>query len=141
VAVETTITGRCGCGQVRYAAQSKPRTAIICQCRDCQFGTGTGHSCLLMMSVDMVSLSGPLTIYHSTADSGRTVERQFCSICGSPIAYRSAAFANAIFLTAGSLDDPSIFEPSMVVYAASAPPWDAVDPQLKKFEHMASRPG
>lgn len=134
--MEQPITGRCGCGSVRYTARTKPQAALVCQCRDCQFDSGTGHSCHIMMRISDVNLSGPLTTYRSTAESGNAVERQFCSVCGSSIVYRSAAFAHSVFVTAGSLDDPSIFAPSMVVYTDSAQPWDTVDPQLKRFNRM-----
>lgn len=139
--MERPITGRCGCGSVRYVARTSPVTALVCQCRDCQYDSGTGHSCHVMLPARDVSLSGPLATWRSMADSGNPVERQFCSICGSPIAYSSAAFARCIFLTAGSLDDPSIFAPSMVVYTASAQPWDTVDPRLKRFDRMPPLPG
>ena len=135
-----TITGRCGCGQVRYSASATPQTALYCQCRDCQFDSGTGHACHVMLPKDSLSVSGPLTSYRSVADSGNPVERQFCSMCGSSIIYRSAAFANSVFVTAGSLDDPAIFAPQMVLYIASAQPWDRIDPALKRFDRMPPLP-
>lgn len=130
------ITGRCGCGSVRYAADAKPQTALICQCRDCQFDSGTGHSCHVMLPVSAVRLSGQLSTYRSTADSGNAVQRRFCTVCGSPVAYLSDAFPHSIFVTAGTLDDPSVFAPVMVVYTDSAQPWDMVDPRLKRFDRM-----
>jgi hypothetical protein len=126
---------------VRYTADAEPEMALICQCRDCQFDSGTGHSCHLMLPLRAVHLSGPLSSYHSTADSGTAVERRFCSVCGSPIAYRTDALPSSIFVTAGTLDDPSMFVPAMVVYTESAQPWDAVDPRLRRFERMPPLPG
>ena len=134
--MEGPITGQCGCGAVRYRALAEPQMALICQCRDCQFDSGTGHSCHLMLPAKAVSFSGSLTTYHSTANSGNAVERRFCPTCGSPISYWSAAFANSVFVTAGSLDDPTIFKPAMIVYTASAQPWDTVDARLAKYDRM-----
>lgn len=139
--MEQEITGRCGCGNVRYAARTRPQSALICQCRDCQFDSGTGHSCHVMLRESDIAVSGPMTTYRSIADSGNAVERQFCPICGSPVTYRSTAFANSVFVTAGSLDDPTIFAPSMVVYTESAQPWDTVDPRLQRFDRMPPLPG
>jgi hypothetical protein len=41
-------------------------------------------------------------------------------------------------ITAGSLDDPSWFRPSMDLYTTSAQPWDYMDPDLPKFAKMPS---
>jgi hypothetical protein len=43
-----------------------------------------------------------------------------------------------ISITAGSLDNPSEFEPSMDIYTASAQPWDYMNPDLPKFTKLPS---
>lgn len=134
--MEKPITGGCACRAVRYSVDARPQTALICQCRDCQYDSGAGHSCHVMVPMKAVSFSGEATTYRSMADSGNAVERRFCPVCGASIAYRSEAFPMSIFVTAGSLDDPTIFAPAMVVYTDSAQPWDAIDPRLKRFERM-----
>jgi hypothetical protein len=130
------IEGGCGCGQVRYASSSEPLTSLYCQCRDCQRDSGTGHSCHVMLPEVSFALTGVLKIFHSTADSGNPIKRGFCPECGSSITYGSSAFPGAIFVTAGSLDDPSWFKPVMISYASSAQPWDRLDPALPRYEEM-----
>jgi hypothetical protein len=39
-------------------------------------------------------------------------------------------------ITAGSLDDPSIFKPGMDIYTSSAQPWDQMNSALPKFPKM-----
>lgn len=130
------VTGGCACGKVRYAADARPITALYCQCRDCQYDSGGGHSCHVMLPQAALDVSGALTSYWSSADSGNAVCRQFCPVCGSPITYGSAAFFGSIFVTAGSLDDPRLFVPVMVVFTQSAAPWDVIDPGLRRFSGM-----
>lgn len=134
--MERPITGGCACRAVRYSVGARPQTALICQCRDCQYDSGTGHSCHVMVPMKAVTFSGELTTYRSMADSGSAVERRFCPVCGSSVVYRSAALPASIFVTAGSLDDPTIFAPAMVVYTESAQPWDVIDPRLRRFDRM-----
>jgi hypothetical protein len=39
-------------------------------------------------------------------------------------------------VTAGTLDDTSVFEPQMVVYTKARPTWDIIDSGLPEFEGM-----
>jgi hypothetical protein len=83
-----------------------------------------------------LSVSGELRHYDTTAESGNVSTRGFCPICGSPILFKTSGFADLIFLTAGSLDDPNLFEPGMVVFTDSAQSWDHIDPALRRSPRM-----
>lgn len=102
------LTGGCLCGGVRYECAAEPMLQGHCQCRDCQKGTGTGHSSHFGMPAGALKLSGELRAYETTADSGRVATRAFCPNCGSPILFRTSALPDVVFLTAGSLDDPAL---------------------------------
>ena len=39
-------------------------------------------------------------------------------------------------IMAGSLDDPSWFQPTMEIFTASAQPWDFMNPNLPRFPNM-----
>jgi hypothetical protein len=47
-----------------------------------------------------------------------------------------AAMPELFTIHAGSLDTPELFHPSVVTYNVRALEWDAIDPQLAKFEKM-----
>ena len=89
--------------------------------------------------VELIAVGADGKVY--VADSGNAVFRGFCGECGSSILYGSAAFPSAVFVTAGSLDDPSWFKPTMVVYASSAQPWDHIEASLRRFDEMPPLPG
>jgi hypothetical protein len=130
------ISGGCFCRAVRYRSSVRPLDALICQCRDCQYDSGSGHSCHVMLPRRSLVITGSIKLFDGVADSGNAVRRGFCPECGSSVLYETAAFPKAVFVTAGSLDDPGQFTPSMVVYTSSAQAWDRVDPSLPAFEGM-----
>ena len=66
----------------------------------------------------------------------RDCQRAFCPKCGSPLFLRNPAREGGVVLYAGSLDDPSIYEPSRDIYTSSAQPWDVMHPHLPKFDRM-----
>lgn len=130
------FSGGCLCGSVRYECQASPLAAMHCQCSDCRKTSATGHSSKLAVPRSAVKLSGELKFYESQGESGNAIRRGFCPNCGSSIYAESSGFPEIGAIAASSLDDPSIFQPSMVIFAAGAPTWDYTDPQLPKFDKM-----
>jgi hypothetical protein len=49
---------------------------------------------------------------------------------------KSSGYPGVVWLTAGSLDDPSRFKPAHIVYAQSAQSWDYMDQALTAFRAM-----
>ncbi|MBK8177107.1 MAG: GFA family protein [Rhodospirillales bacterium] len=130
------FSGGCACGAVRYQCRADPIIATFCQCRACQWDSGGGHSSHLGVAADAVTVTGEVRFWETIAKSGAVTRRGFCPTCGSPMLLTSTGMAGVIFLTAGSLDDPAVFRPSMVVFASEAPAWDAIDPSLPRFAGM-----
>lgn len=64
--MERGLTGGCLCGGVRYECAAEPMLQGHCQCRDCQKGTGTGHSSHFGMPAGALKLSGELRAYETT---------------------------------------------------------------------------
>ena len=125
------LTGGCACGAVRYESASDPVFSLHCHCRACQRASGTGHGTSVMVPAAGFSISGSLSFHDSRSDSGNTVSRGFCPVCGSPVLNRNSGYPEMRYIHVGSLDDPSVFKADAVVYSSSAQPWDHVDPNLK----------
>ena len=68
-----------------------------------------------------------------TAKNGLTARRFFCADCGSPLFAHPPSLPDCIGLRAGSLDDPSVYQPTMDIFADSAQPWDYLNPDIPKF--------
>lgn len=130
-------TGGCACGAVRYEISDEPLAMTDCQCRDCQYTSGTGHgSYLTFPSRARVKLDGEATHWDMLDANGNTKTRGFCPACGSPVYLTFAPAPDLFTVHAASLDDPSRYKPQMVVYAVRGHAWDRLDPALPKFDKM-----
>ncbi len=130
------FTGRCLCGAVQYRCTGEALMGGHCHCEDCRRSSGTGHCSHMAVSADAVTISGTMSQYARPADSGNMVTRHFCPTCGAPVYSTNAAMPGMLFLRASSLDDPGVFQPQMIVYAARAAAWDCMDPRLPSFAGM-----
>jgi hypothetical protein len=80
-----------------------------------------------------VKLRGEPRFHKILGGSGKAIERGFCPSCGSQVIVKIEKHPDAVAIQAGTLDDPSLFNPSSDVYTDSAPPWDHMQPATKKF--------
>ncbi len=127
---ETSITGGCACGAVRYQSSELPGFSFHCQCRQCQRATGGGHASAFVLATDAVRITGEITFYDQRSDSGNTVSRGFCAKCGSPVMNKNSGCPGWRYFHAATLDDPSLSRPKRVLFRDAAQPWDHVDPDL-----------
>ncbi len=86
-----------------------------------------------------MKVTGKTGSYAVMADSGMPYTRFFCTNCGSFIFGEPASMPGVRTVTAGALDDVSLFQPQMVVYAKDRPAWDRIDSGLPEFETMPPR--
>ena len=135
------ITGGCLCGAVRFAvAADEPLGVRQCWCRVCQYlGAGSG-TVNVIFPKDAVTVSGPLTDYVSTADSGSVMHRRFCARCGAPVFSEAEPRPNQIIVRAGTLDDPELARPAAIIWTKSAPSWACFDPALPTVEGQPAPP-
>ncbi len=119
-----THHGRCFCGEVTFSIESEPKGARFCWCRDCQRIASGSATVNVLFDEDSVHYQGPITLISRVADSGNTVERGFCSVCGSQMYSRTVeGRAMPMRIRAGTLDNPEICPPSMIIWGAKAPNW------------------
>jgi len=133
------FTGGCACGAVRYEIDGEPLKSVQCQCRDCQRATGTGHADALAFPRSAIALSGTLKFHELRADSGNSMSRGFCPECGAPVLWKFGRNPELQAIMAGSLDDPGLFAPQVVLYASRGHAWDRLDPALPKFDALPPR--
>jgi hypothetical protein len=140
-APETVFRGGCACRAIRYEIAAKAMFGGQCQCLDCQHETGGGHASFMAFPADAVKLTGRPRFYESKADSGNTIRRGFCPTCGSPVVAATSGLPGVTTVSAGSLDDPSVFKPEFVCYTSRGHAWDLVDPAVPSFSRMPPMPG
>lgn len=124
----TNFRGGCSCGAVRYETTADPLNQRVCHCRECQKAIGAAFNARVLMRIEDVSITGPTISFFSS----ETLERGACSRCGSSIFSRRVS-AGVIGLTAGSLDEPSLFEPDMHFWVSSKQPWLEISDDLPQY--------
>ena len=132
------ITGGCVCGAIRYEVTADPIVMFNCHCRDCQKLTGSGYTPVFYVPAKAFKITKGRPKYHETKSEmiGDNV-RGFCPECGSRLFGGKSDFGQGI--TAGSLDDPSLYKPQHEIWTSDAQPWDHMDSKSKKFEKYAPR--
>ena len=102
----TPITGGCLCGAIRYTISVPVTELRACHCTNCQKASGSAGSVNAVIPAAAFKLTqGTLKRYESIADSGRTLYRDFCGACGSPIYSQRATALDTVVVRAGTLDD------------------------------------
>jgi hypothetical protein len=127
------LTGGCLCGAVHYTCAAEPVYSVNCHCRDCQKASGSGYAPIVMLPMAAVTVTGEVTYYASAGDSGQSVKRGFCPVCGSQLFGQPAIMPGVLGIKAASLDEPARYQPVADMYVGSAQAWDAMHPDLPKF--------
>jgi hypothetical protein len=136
-----THTGQCLCGQVRFAIDADPLGARMCWCRDCQRIASGSATVSVLFPDEAVTFSGEIATLERLADSGNRIERGFCSACGSQIYSRTTSPVGApLRIRAGTLDDPELMPPQMIIWTDSAPSWAVFDPELERWPRQQPPP-
>ncbi|MCB1942806.1 MAG: GFA family protein [Candidatus Accumulibacter sp.] len=135
----TERNGHCLCRAVSFRLTAEPITTRVCWCRHCQHLAANG-SVNALVPTDALEISGELSEFTSTADSGNQISRRFCPRCGSHLFGNSSARPEFTVIRVGNFDDPSSVHPVMNIWAASAPNWACLDAALERVEEQASPP-
>lgn len=132
--------GGCLCGAIRYSIAPPLLFVSQCCCKDCQKATGTGHTTIIGIHKDQLTLHGTPATYSNSGDTGGKVTRHFCGNCGGRLYTSGDAPGDHIMVQAGSLDDPGAVSPQNVIYVKDKVHWDMVDESLPQFEGLPERP-
>jgi len=128
-------TGGCLCGAVQYHCAEAPLMMGTCHCRDCQRHSGSAFATLMIFRKDTVAVTGDGESHFSHAGgSGQSVERCFCSGCGSSISAIYEVTPDFTVIFAGTIDHPSLVKPQWKIYTAGKQPRVELPPHMKSFE-------
>jgi hypothetical protein len=121
--------GGCLCGAVRYRVNADPVNERVCHCRLCQKSIGAAFNARLLFRIADVERHGPVGSFNSSPE----LNREFCQRCGATL-FTARPGAGVIGITAGSLDDPALFRPTMHIWTSSRQPWIDLDDGLPQYE-------
>jgi hypothetical protein len=132
--------GGCVCGAVRYVAHGDPERVTVCHCTWCQRRTGSAFGVEVVFEAENVMLVGDtLREYrHISDESGRWLDQQFCSRCGTNLGITLEAVPSIWTIAAGTFDDPSWLSREQhgfrYVYLRSAQNWSEVPDGAERYE-------
>ena len=129
-------TGGCLCGAVRYEAKREPRFAGHCYCADCRKASGSGFIPFMGFASSAVRFSGQTRQFRSRSFRGSDAVRNFCPICGGLVFGGEVGKDESHTIYAGSLDDPSRFQPKIAIFVRDRPAWTAMPPDITVFETL-----
>lgn len=135
------IAGGCLCGKVRYSASGDPAFMGVCHCKDCQKFTGSAFAIVVGVPKQALTIEGEVSSFGKAGDTGKTIERKFCPVCGASIADEAEALPGIVMIGAGTLDDTSWVKPMMQIYCDSSQPWVDLQGDMQRFPKMPMPPG
>jgi len=115
-------TGSCLCGAVRWRLAARPLAVNACHCMDCKKSTGATNVLMLLAKSEDFSSTGETQTYRKKADSGRELDIHRCAKCGTRMFHRNMASQALVFITAGTLDDPSWAIPTSHIWVEKISP-------------------
>jgi hypothetical protein len=127
-------TGGCLCGALRYEADGEPKASGHCYCADCRKASGSGFIPWMAFAASAVHFKGDTLKYTSKAANGGDAVRNSCPVCGSLVFGGILGKDKVHTIYAGTLDDPSLFHPTVAVFTRDHPGWALIPPDLKVFE-------
>jgi hypothetical protein len=138
IAIEVTsrYEGGCLCGAVRYEAAGKPKYAGLCFCVDCRKASGSAFVPFIGFDAAACRFRGETRIHIARSIRGTEAVRNFCPTCGSLLFGGRVGIDTEHTIYAGSLDDPTLFEPRVALFMRDRPAWAAVPPGLRLFDLM-----
>lgn len=126
-----SYVGGCCCGALRYESEAAPVECGYCHCLTCQ---KTSAAPVLVFasfpSSNFRYTNGEPTIYPSSTHGNR----EFCSLCGTQIAFREKEPCETVDVNVGSLDDPSTVSPEYHIWCQSRVSWFETADQLPEYQ-------
>jgi hypothetical protein len=131
-----SLTGGCLCSALRYEAFGEPLYAGYCYCTDCRRASGSGFIPFMGFSSEALRFSGRTSSFTSTSARGTKAVRNSCAVCASLVFGGTVDLDSQHTIYAGSLDDPSLFKPTLAIFTRDRPAWAILPPGLKVFEGL-----
>jgi hypothetical protein len=121
--VETTHSGGCLCGAVRYRIRGALRGVIACHCSQCRRTSGHYAAMTSVPSANITLTSSDGLVWFRSSD---TAERGFCNACGSNLFWRQVG-DDATSITAGTLDTPTNLTVEQHIFVADKSDYYTID--------------
>jgi hypothetical protein len=127
------MTGRCGCGEVRYRLTADPLIVHCCHCLNCQRQTGSAFVINALIEADHLEiLAGRPQRVDAPRDEGvQPIHR--CPTCQVAL-FSEYDWPWLRFVRAGTLDEPNAVTPDVHIYTRSKLDWVTLPEATPAFE-------
>lgn len=123
--------GGCLCGAIRFTSGAEPLDAGYCHCELCRRSTGAPVLAWVSYPAGTFAYVAGTPARYPSSDHGH---REFCSRCGTQIAYRDSRNTATVEVNVGSLDDCEWVEPLYHIWCRSRIGWFDTRDALPRFE-------
>jgi hypothetical protein len=128
-----SISGRCHCGAISFAAKESPVYHVLCHCSDCRRWSGAPFVGWIAFKEDQVTIKGDPHVYRSSEHGSR----EFCGSCGTGLFYRNAHhLPGLIDIQSGTVDDLSLYPPEMHIRTKDKVSWIDSIYELPQFQEL-----
>jgi hypothetical protein len=119
----TSYAGGCSCGIVRFEI-SDYLYVLACHCDACKKRTGSAFGVSVVVdNANISNLQGETKTFTRKAESGRSVDYEFCPNCATTIRWGIKAAPNRKIFAGGAFDNMSQFTAAGEMYTETALPW------------------
>jgi hypothetical protein len=128
------VTGRCFCGDVRFAVMGPETFACFCYCESCQ--RAAGAPVVAWATYDRNTfrvIEGEIC----WRESSRGVRRGHCPACGSALTYESERRKGEIDVTINCLDAPGVPTPRAHIWTEDKQDWLRIGDDLPVYRRFA----
>jgi len=127
-----TLTGRCLCGDVRFALHGKVGPLVYCHCTECRRASGTAFAANASVRARYLEwLSGREGIVEYESSPGKL--RAFCGRCGSPVYSRMPADPDTFRIRLGLLDGDPERRSLAHFWVSEKAPWFEIRDDLPQY--------
>ena len=127
--------GGCLCGAVKYEVEGEPVRVAQCHCDDCRRATGSAFATnIFVEEKNLKILYGSTSSYQHIADSGNTMTKEFCPICGSQLFGYGSGSPGIKNVKIGSIDKIGNIKPQVEVFTSKSLPYTPPLKFTEKFE-------
>jgi len=118
-------TGQCACGACKFEFDTDPAFVANCHCKDCKRASGGEMATFFgIPAADFVLVSGQPKPFHYIAESGKSLDRNFCPSCGARLFTSNLeTFPGLVFVMLGSLDKPELIAPKLEMFTKRRLHW------------------
>ena len=125
-----TMNGRCQCGDIKYRVTGPSIFVEYCHCESCRRSSGAPLVAWAAFAPSQFEIEvGNPTAYNSS----ETVVRTFCGRCGTSLTLVDQRFADEIYVSVVSLDEPESAPPDFHIWRSHRLTWLETSDKLPRY--------